>query len=266
MRLGFARAALIAICAAAPLTECSRTSEAAVGEQNRSTPRLARQSDSPDLHDIKRLFSRRAVPYPAPRLYLRAFKREGVLELWAGARRAKDARLQLIKLYPICARSGRLGPKRREGDLQVPEGFYQISYLRRHTRYHRGLLVSYPNRSDRLLGAKGKLGGAIYIHGKCVTIGCLPLRDRPVEQLFNIVRATRRRYGGRIPIHLFPARMDDEGMRFLRRYARRDRELLAFWLGLRPAYRAFEKTHRVPAVSVNRRGRYRVRTPSTRRP
>lgn len=213
-------------------------------------------TDSPRKRDIAAMFRRAGVPYPAPVLFLRGFKKEGRLELWAGRR---NQRLRLIRSYPICAKSGQLGPKRREGDLQVPEGFYRISYLNRHSSYHRALKVSYPNRSDRILGYRPSLGGAIMIHGACVTIGCLPLRDGPIEQLFNIVDASRRRFHRLPAVHLFPTRLDDAGMRLLVHQAKHRPKLLAFWRNLRVGYAAFERSRKIPRIGVDDQGRYRLR-------
>jgi len=205
---------------------------------------------------VEQLFKDQGLPYPAPRLYLRAFKREGQLELWAGAAHGTMTR---VHTFAICARSGDLGPKRKRGDLQVPEGFYRISQLNPTSSYHLSLRVDYPNRADRARGDAKDPGGDIFIHGDCVTIGCVPIQDEPIEQLFLAVLDTRRRHGTPVTVHLFPARMDAAGMRWLQEQAAQRPELLAFWEELRPAYEAFERDHRIPATRVDpRTGRYLV--------
>ena len=55
-------------------------------------------------------------------IYIRIFKAESELELWV----ADGDRFVLFRTYPICAFSGELGPKLREGDRQSPEGFYSV--------------------------------------------------------------------------------------------------------------------------------------------
>ena len=56
-------------------------------------------------------------------ILLRIFKEEGTLEVW----KANTAnRFQMLKSYKICAWSGKLGPKVKEGDRQAPEGFYPL--------------------------------------------------------------------------------------------------------------------------------------------
>jgi len=58
-------------------------------------------------------------------ILMRVFKAEGKLEVWKRTR--KDERFALLKTYEICRWSGDLGPKRKEGDRQAPEGFYPIT-------------------------------------------------------------------------------------------------------------------------------------------
>jgi hypothetical protein len=57
-------------------------------------------------------------------IYLRAFKLDRQLEVWVKG--SNQQKYLLLTTYPFCASSGVLGPKRRQGDLQIPEGFYHI--------------------------------------------------------------------------------------------------------------------------------------------
>ena len=57
-------------------------------------------------------------------IYIRAFKQEKELELWA--KNETDKFFKLIKTYEICRICGNFGPKRRAGDLQIPEGFQVV--------------------------------------------------------------------------------------------------------------------------------------------
>lgn len=127
----------------------------------------------------KRLVDRKTIT-------LIAFKQERRLELWKRIR----GKHQWIKSYPFTGYSGTLGPKRKEGDLQIPEGIYRIAYLNPNSSYHLSMKVSYPNRFDRKMARKDRrtrLGGDIFIHGKNVTIGCIPIGDRNIEELFTII-------------------------------------------------------------------------------
>jgi len=122
-------------------------------------------------------------------LLLRAFKREAELEIWGKNKR--DETFQLLVTYPICASSGTLGPKRREGDRQVPEGVYYIDRFNPRSQYHLSLGLNYPNASDVIRGDPMAPGSDIFIHGKCVTIGCLPMTDPVIEEIYQLAELAR---------------------------------------------------------------------------
>jgi hypothetical protein len=122
--------------------------------------------------------------WPPERLALLGFKQERVLEVWLPA---KSAKWVCVRSYPVLAASGGLGPKLREGDLQVPEGIYGLEYLNPNSRFHLSMKVSYPNAWDRARAredGRTRLGGDIMIHGRDVSIGCLAVGDEAVEELF----------------------------------------------------------------------------------
>jgi murein L,D-transpeptidase YafK len=205
---------------------------------------------------LTQLFASAGVAYPPEELYLRAFKHERELEVWAGAR---GQALKKVKTYPFCAASGELGPKRREGDLQVPEGFYTIDLFNPHSAYHLSIRVSYPNESDRILGRR-PLGGAIMVHGNCVSIGCIAIEDGPIEELYILTLDSRSKMGRNVPIHIFPRRMDAAGLAELEKLPQATEPVMAFWRGLEPGWRLFEESQRPPRVSVDpKTGAYRVR-------
>jgi murein L,D-transpeptidase YafK len=202
---------------------------------------------------VKALFEGKGLHYPPAAIFIRVFKREQVLELWG--RDAKQDALTHVKDYPVCASSGSLGPKRKEGDLQVPEGAYRITLFNPASAYHLSLGLDYPNASDRVLSDKRRPGGAIMIHGKCVTIGCIPIEDDGIEEVYLAASDTKDRT---LPVHVFPGRMDAAGMKLLEESAKDDATLLRFWKDLKPVYDAFEAKRRLPAVTVGRDGRYRI--------
>jgi murein L,D-transpeptidase YafK len=173
-------------------------------------------------------------------LLLRAFKEEKVLEVWAGSNRAP---LKLLTTYPICAASGELGPKRREGDLQVPEGLYRLTQLNPFSHFHLSLKVDYPNASDALRSDKQRPGGLIYLHGGCASIGCIAIEDAPIEIVYVLAERTRHRF-----IHIFPFKMTSER---LSREA--DNVNISLWNELFEAHRAFETDHRLRALKINPR-------------
>ena len=61
---------------------------------------------------------------PGEAMVVRIFKEEKTLEVW---KRTGDGQFRMFKSYEICAFSGVLGPKIKEGDRQSPEGFYTIT-------------------------------------------------------------------------------------------------------------------------------------------
>jgi TPR repeat protein len=132
-------------------------------------------------------FAARRLAYPPRDVALVALKNEARLELWADA----GTGWRFVRSYLVRAASGRLGPKLREGDHQVPEGIYRITALHPTSRYHLSLRLDYPNAFDRARAAedgRARLGGDIMIHGGAVSDGCLPIGDAAIEELFALVR------------------------------------------------------------------------------
>ncbi len=182
---------------------------------------------------------------PFRRVFLRVFKREGVLELWAGGER-----MTLIQTYPVAAMSGTLGPKRREGDLQVPEGVYRIVRFNPHSRFHLSMGLDYPNASDRIRGGV-RPGTDIFIHGNRVSAGCMAMTDRLIDEIYPLCFSAGNRRS--IPVHVFPARLSAATLGDL---CARSPSNAAFWRELKPIYDAFERVRVVPAVAVDRSGAY----------
>jgi murein L,D-transpeptidase YafK len=218
--------------------------------------RFQRVRDASNLKEasLKQLFARRKLDYPPSRLLIRAFKREGLLQVWVGNSGASP--FSLAMEYRFCASSGTLGPKRRMGDNQIPEGFYVIDRFNPVSNYHLSLGVNYPNASDRVLGAKGRLGGDIFIHGGCATIGCIPITDDGIRELYLLAIEARSAGRADIQVHIFPSQMNEQGLNQLRREYAGDPRLIQFWENLKPGYDLFEKNRRPPTVTVDRAGRY----------
>jgi len=221
-------------------------------QEQQRYPRV-RQARSEAQPRLEALFQKAGLDYPAREVLLRVFKLEGELELWA--RNDKDSPFTLVNSYPVCAASGTIGPKRREGDLQVPEGFYHVSGFNPWSHFHLSLRVNYPNASDRVLSDRRRPGGDIFIHGSCVTIGCVPLQDGPIEEIYLAAVDARDAGQARIPVHIFPCRLDGSWLRLERESWRRP-GLMDFWRNLKVGYDIFEKTHRLPRVSVDHLGNY----------
>ncbi len=143
-----------------------------------------RAYSTPVQKRIAPIFARAGVAYPPAQLALLAFKKERRLEVHAAGR---DGVFKFVRAYPILGASGDLGPKLREGDAQVPEGLYSISFLNPNSLYHLSLRVNYPNDFDRAQAKRDgrqELGGDIMIHGSSASIGCLAMGDETEEVLF----------------------------------------------------------------------------------
>jgi len=206
------------------------------------------------------LFQEKKLHFPPGRLLLLAFKRESILEVWSSDRPA--AGFSLVKSFRICATSGRLGPKRRYGDGQVPEGFYEIDQFNPESAFLLSLHVSYPNPSDRILGPRGHLGGDIFVHGNCVTIGCIPITDDGIKEVYWLAVLARQSGQRRIPIWIFPSRLTDDRFNALARAHSREPDLVAFWANLKEGFAFFERDHRLPEITISADGRYQFRSPS----
>jgi murein L,D-transpeptidase YafK len=206
---------------------------------------------------VRGLFFQKKLPYPPKKVFIRIFKREKKLELWVGQENGEV--FAVLKEYGICSASGHPGPKRQEGDWQVPEGFYFIDGFNPASQFYLSLRISYPNKSDRVLGVNGRLGGDIFIHGDCVSIGCAAMTDERIKEIYLIVVEAKSAGQRRIPVHIFPTRLDQDGMVQLRARYSSDQALLNFWENLKEGYDYFEEHRRVPTVRVDQRGRYVIR-------
>lgn len=123
-------------------------------------------------------------------LTLLCFKDERKIEVWVAE---KSAQKRLVREFPFTGFSGKLGPKLREGDRQIPEGIYKIEYLNPNSSYHLSMKINYPNDFDIEKGIsddRKKLGHDIFIHGKSATVGCIPIGDSNIEELFFMVAVT----------------------------------------------------------------------------
>jgi murein L,D-transpeptidase YafK len=189
-------------------------------------------------------------------LFIRIFKEEEQVEAWVKS--AKNPAFQLYTTYPICQGSGMLGPKRCQGDGQVPEGFYHIYTFNPYSNYHLSLGVSYPNASDKYFACKRDPGGAIMIHGNCVTIGCIPITDDKIRELYVLAVEARNDGQQEIPIHIFPAKLSTEKLAALKKQYT-DPATQNLWDNLKEGYDKFETTKLLPVVSVDAKGKYLFR-------
>lgn len=204
---------------------------------------------------LRKQFIAKNLTWPARYIYIRSFKYDSQLEVWV-KQKIKDS-FTLFKTYKVCALAGTLGPKRMEGDYQVPEGFYYINEFNPRSNYRLSLGLNYPNSSDRILSDSLKPGGEIYIHGSCVTTGCIPITDDQIDELYvlsSYARASGQEY---IPVHVFPIRFNvKRSVDYLANLMKDDVVMKRFEDKLEDGFDYFEKYRQVPVVLINNRGEY----------
>jgi murein L,D-transpeptidase YafK len=204
---------------------------------------------------LMKQFREKGLVWPARFVYVRSFKYDSQLEVWV--KNSKEEKYKLFKTYKVCALAGTLGPKRMAGDYQVPEGFYYINEFNPKSEYHLSLGLNYPNASDRILSDSTQPGGDIYIHGSCVTTGCIPITDAQIEELYILAAHAKDMGEDFIPVHIFPVNFNNaHSVDYLNKYLQTFSEYTPFAKSMRSAFYYFEKYREVPFVMVNGKGEY----------
>ncbi len=198
-----------------------------------------------------------SISHDSLRIYLRAFKTEKIIELWA--KNIKDSIFILVKEFPICDLSGFEGPKRRYRDLQVPEGFYHISKLNPYSKYYLSMEINYPNASDSIRGVHGHLGNQIYIHGSCISSGCLAMTDDRIRELFVYCIEAYNSGQKEIALNIYPARLTDENYSGLISDYKKDKDKLSLWADLKRSYDLFTQLRVQPKVKFLPDGTHEVK-------
>ena len=172
---------------------------------------------------------------------LRAYKKESELELW---KKDTSGTYKLLKTYPMCRWSGQLGPKVREGDRQVPEGFYSITpaAMNPNSSYYLSFNVGYPNKYDR---AFGRTGGNIMVHGACSSAGCLSMTDEQIADLYALLREAFAGGQKEVQLQSFPFRMTAKNLAKFRLDSN-----ISFWKNLKQGSDHFDVTKTEPRVAV----------------
>jgi murein L,D-transpeptidase YafK len=174
-------------------------------------------------------------------ILVRIFKEDRQLEVW---KMTSAGRYEILKTYPICTFSGTLGPKRREGDGQAPEGFYSVSkgQLNPNSRHKFAFNLGFPNAFDR---ANGRSGMFLMVHGGCSSVGCYAVGDDQITEIYGLASDALKGVQDTFQVQAFPFRMTDVNMM---RYAGNPN--MPFWRTLKQGSDIFERTGREPAVAV----------------
>lgn len=220
------------------------------GDDLSGPQRVARARDLKGA-SAQALAKKAGLPSPISQIYFRAFKEERILEAWGRA--DSESKWKKLGSWPIAGISGELGPKRREGDRQVPEGFYVIDRFNPQSRFRLSLGINYPNASDRVRSDKEKPGGDIFIHGDTKSIGCLAMTDDVIDLLYLLALDAKAAGQRQIPVHIFPFRMTGQRMKHARG------ELVPFWRELAGMFSHFEAHRQLPKWTVDAKtGAYRI--------
>jgi murein L,D-transpeptidase YafK len=172
---------------------------------------------------------------------IRTYKQEAEFEVW---KKDTSGRYALLKTFPMCRWSGQLGPKRKEGDRQAPEGYYAITpaQLNPKSNYHLSYDMGYPNAYDR---AHGGTGSYLMVHGDCSSAGCYSMTDKQIEEIYALVREAQS--GGQKAVQ-----MEAYPFRFTATNLARHRldPNMPFWRNLKEGADRFEITRLEPKVGV----------------
>ncbi|PZR82969.1 MAG: hypothetical protein DI537_35630 [Stutzerimonas stutzeri] len=174
-------------------------------------------------------------------ILVRIFKKESELEVW---KRDRSGQYALLKTYPMCRWSGQLGPKKREGDRQAPEGFYAVTadLMNPRSQFHLSFNLGYPNSLEK---SQGATGSALMVHGACTSSGCFAMTDEGVTEIYGLAREAFAGGQRSFQVQALPFRMTPENMARHRNNAH-----FAFWQNLKEGSDHFEATKQPPKLAV----------------
>jgi murein L,D-transpeptidase YafK len=178
---------------------------------------------------------------PGQAMVIRIFKQEKTLEVW---KRTTSGTFKMFKAYDICAFSGNLGPKIKEGDRQSPEGFYTITpgLMNPKSNYYLAFNTGFPNKFDR---SWGRTGSDLMVHGDCSSRGCYAMTDEGIAEIYALARETFKGGNPSFQLQIFPFKMNAGNIA-----AQSGSEHLSFWKDIKEGYDLFELTKSPPTWDV----------------
>ncbi|MDP4283708.1 MAG: L,D-transpeptidase family protein [Bacteroidota bacterium] len=204
---------------------------------------------------LQKEFKEKGLKWPAKYMLIRSFKYDSQLEVWL--KNDIKEKYKLFKTYKVCMQSGTMGPKRLQGDYQVPEGFYYINEFNPNSNYHLSLGINYPNTSDRILSDSLHPGNGIFIHGSCVSVGCIPVTDKDIEEIYVLASYAKANGEDYIPVHIFPVRFNQKkSLEYFLNITKDNPAVRKFGMQLKRAYDEFEQTKEVPPILIDTKGDY----------
>jgi murein L,D-transpeptidase YafK len=174
-------------------------------------------------------------------MMVRIFKQSNELEVW---KQGSGGTFKLVKTYDICAWSGVLGPKVKEGDRQAPEGMYTITpgLMNPNSNYYLAFNTGFPNKFDR---SWGRYGSNLMVHGACSSSGCYSMTDAAIAEIYALARETFRGGNPSFLLQVFPFRMTVDNLA-----KNADNPSLPFWKNIKEGYDRFEMTRQPPTWDV----------------
>ncbi|MBU1305228.1 MAG: murein L,D-transpeptidase [Alphaproteobacteria bacterium] len=178
---------------------------------------------------------------PGEAMVVRIFKQEQTLEVW---KHTSSGQFKLFKSYPICAFSGDLGPKVKEGDRQSPEGFYTITpgLMNPKSNYYLAFNTGFPNKFDR---AWGRTGSQLMVHGDCSSRGCYAMTDEGIAEIYALARESFKGGNSSFQLQIFPFKMTPSNLA-----AQTKSPNMSFWKNIKDGYDLFELNKKPPVWDV----------------
>lgn len=178
---------------------------------------------------------------PGAPMVVRIFKQEKTLEVW---KQSRSGAFRMIRSYDICAFSGDLGPKIKEGDRQSPEGFYNITpgLMNPKSSYYLSFNTGFPNKFDR---SWARTGSELMVHGDCSSRGCYAMTDQGIAEIYALARETFKGGNPNFQLEIFPFHMTATNLAKQASNAN-----MTFWKNIKEGYDLFELNQAPPSWDV----------------
>ena len=185
-------------------------------------------------------------------VYIRCFKQEELVQAWVSNHPTQN--YKLIRNYSFCTNSGTLGPKRKEGDHQIPEGLYYVDRFNPKSNFHLSMGINYPNDNDLIHGDQSQPGSDIFIHGECSSVGCIALGNKFIRELYTLAKEAHDQ-GQPVRVDIFPYKFGIQDSTIGNSEYDEHREL---WNQLLPFCTTFEQEYVLQEFEMTEDGKYQL--------
>ncbi len=222
----------------------------------------------------------KTINYPPDCTVIRVFKQERVCEIWS--KDSSQDSLSLILTIPICSMDFKPGPKLRNGDSKTPEGFYygdfayyssqwfmwmDLNNVEKSGQVGKGsafrICLNYPNQIDQRhssMAGFSNTGGAICVHGNCVSIGCVSFQNKNFVPVYAFSRHHDSSKYGKVQYHIFPFKSAEKTESEVTEYSKdfihheeyTPDKLRGFWKNLAFGEKLFNE-HKMPLTIITNR-------------